>query len=171
MNFLYVILPESMLLRSAVYVFSLSSRLWEVPPPPPVSEWDVLEKSDKKSVYEYKISIEYIEKIVSLCEEQGCNLLFIKLPAYATGEVNHGNGEELQRLWNGFYDYADDNYLTYINFYFFPDRIFAVLYHAKESAIYLAIDQQLLFLHELESQICFIACLFDIYHLCQWSAD
>lgn len=83
---------------------------------PPVSEWDVLEKSDKKSVYEYKISIEYIEKIVSLCEEQGCELLFIKLPAYATGEVNHGNGEELQRLWNGFYDYADDNYLTYINF-------------------------------------------------------
>ena len=84
---------------------------------PPVEKLLVLEKTDKKSVDEYKISIEYIEKIISLCEKQNCELLFIKVPSYATGETNHGNGEELQRLWNGFYDYASENNLSYINFF------------------------------------------------------
>ena len=43
-------------------------------------------------------------------------MLFIKLPSYATGDTGHGNGEELQRLWNGFYDFADEKNLSYINF-------------------------------------------------------
>lgn len=47
MNFLYVILPASMLLRSAVYVFSLSSRLWEHCPDCLLEAWEAVHAEEQ----------------------------------------------------------------------------------------------------------------------------
>ncbi len=99
---------------------SFSAWMGDAPPDQPLH---ILQKTEKSPVEKHVVSVRYIEKIIQLCKEHGCKLLFINLPSYAQGEVNHGNGEELQRMWNGFYDYAEKNNLDYVNFIHETDRI------------------------------------------------
>ena len=48
-------------------------RCWEDNPKnPTVKKLNILDKTDKINVNEYKVSSEYIEKIISLCKEQEC---------------------------------------------------------------------------------------------------
>ncbi|MDD6194958.1 MAG: hypothetical protein PUB19_08675 [Lachnospiraceae bacterium] len=60
-------------------------------------------------------ALTYIDKITALCKENNIQLLFVNYPSYATGETNHGNGEELQRMWNAFSLVADENDVDYLN--------------------------------------------------------
>lgn len=74
---------------------------------------NILSKEEKQEYPE--LSQEYIQKIVELCKEKGIDVLFVNLPCYAWGEVNHGDGETLQRMWNQFYVTAEELEVDYIN--------------------------------------------------------
>lgn len=76
-------------------------------------ELNILPREEKEDYPE--LSHEYIEKIVSLCKSKDIDVLFVQLPCYAWGEVNHGDGETLQKMWNQFYVTAEELGVDYIN--------------------------------------------------------
>lgn len=64
--------------------------------------FEVLPKTDIKKCN--KENADYIKKIIDYCKEEDIKVLFINFPEYAyDGETGHGNGYNLQRMWN----YAD----------------------------------------------------------------
>lgn len=75
----------------------------------------VLDKTDTTDIDKYQISVKYLLKIINLCQENDIKILFVNLPSYATGKTNHGDGEELQRIWNAFYYFAEEQGVDYIN--------------------------------------------------------
>lgn len=66
---------------------------------------------------------EYVEKIAELCKEEDIELVFVAYPAYAWGKVNHGNGDELQKMWNKFSDVVAEYGVNYINYMHEFERI------------------------------------------------
>ncbi len=71
-------------------------------------DFQVLDKSETTDLSSLS-SLEMLERIASLCRENNVELLTVAYPCYAMGENNP------QRYYNAFYDYAQENNLTYIN--------------------------------------------------------
>lgn len=67
--------------------------------------------------------LESIEKIIDLCKKEGVEIVFVAFPCYAWGEVNHGDGAELQKMWNQFYDVSEEYGVEYINYMHEFDKI------------------------------------------------
>lgn len=86
------------------------------------SEGMVIVPEDEKSPMDEKRQ-EYIGRITQLCRDNDVDILFVNYPGYAVGETNHGDGEELQRLWNGFADVARENHADYMNCLHMIDEI------------------------------------------------
>ena len=57
----------------------------------------------------------YIRRIVELCREENVEVLFVKYPSWCEGIVTHGDGRELQMMFNKFYDTAAELGVPYIN--------------------------------------------------------
>lgn len=83
----------------------------------------VCDESEKISVNEYILSLEYTKKIIELCRENNITVVFTNLPSYTIGETTHGDGISLQKMWNGFADYAENEQLDYINYMHILDEI------------------------------------------------
>lgn len=71
----------------------------------------------------YPEAMSYVYKIVELCREKNIALIFVNIPSYAIGETKFGDGIELQKMWNGFADYAKKENIDYINYMHILDEI------------------------------------------------
>lgn len=81
----------------------------------------IIPETEKQEIPE--AALEYVRKIVELCKKEEIELVFVAYPCYAWGEVNHGDGAELQKMWNQFYDVAAEYDIKYINYMHELDRI------------------------------------------------
>lgn len=83
----------------------------------------VLPPDDFITLENYELALKYLDKILVLCKENGVDILFTNFPSYAQGEVNHGDGFTLQRMWNGFAFWAEEKGYNYINYLHILDEI------------------------------------------------
>lgn len=83
----------------------------------------ILPEEDKAESCASDINLEYLDKIITLCKEEGIKLLLFKPPVRAYGAVSHGDGFELQRQWNAFADYAQEQGVEYLNCMHYLDEI------------------------------------------------
>lgn len=76
-------------------------------------ELNIIDSNEKLDTPQYQL--EYIKKMIQLCKKKNIQILFVNYPSYATGKTNHGDGETLQKYWNGFADVAEQYDVDYIN--------------------------------------------------------
>lgn len=74
---------------------------------------EIIEKDDYLPINDRNLS--YYKKMIDLCQEHGAKLVFISLPSYMTGKTNHGDGEELQKKMNYFYQVEKEYDVEFIN--------------------------------------------------------
>lgn len=84
---------------------------WEIEPfdLPPY----IISKQEKVSADNYKLSMEYLTKIIELCEENDIDILFTNLPSYLEDDEL---GWSRQRMWNGFEDFSKEQNYDYLNY-------------------------------------------------------